>query len=104
MQNTDKYPVSFEVEYPEKSSRLLAFLALLFFFPKMIILIPHLIILWFLGILTFFVGLIGFLAVLFVGKYPKPLFDLMVGIFRWQMRVSAYMYSLTDKYPPFSLE
>lgn len=104
IQNKAEYPVSFEVKYPERSSRLLAFCALLFFIPKFIILIPHLIILWFLGMISFFVSLVGFLAVLFTARYPRSLFDLLVGIFRWQMRVNSYMYSLTDKYPPFSLE
>jgi len=98
------YPVSFEVKYPEKSSRLLALFALMFFIPKTILLIPHLIILWFLGIVSFFIGMAGFLVILFIGRYPRTLFDILVGIFRWQMRVSAWMYSLTDKYPPFSFE
>ena len=103
-QNKEGYPVIFEVKYPERSSRILALFALLFYVPKIIMLIPHFIVLWFLGILSFFISVVGFLAILFIGKYPRSLFNLLVGILRWQMRVNAWMYSLTDKYPPFSLE
>jgi len=103
-QQKREYPVIFEVDYPERSSRLLALCALLFYIPKFIILVPHLIMLWFLGIIAFFISTVGFLVVLFVGKYPKSLFYFLVGILRWQARVNAWLYSLTDKYPPFSLE
>lgn len=98
------YPVKFEVSYPERSSRLLAVLGILWFFPKAILLIPHGIILWFLGIASFVAVWFSYWAVLFTGRYPKSFFDFIVGVMRWQNRTGSWMYGLTDKYPPFKLE
>jgi hypothetical protein len=41
--------------------------------------------------------------VLFTGQYPGWGFSLTAGTLRWTMRVYAYVYGLTDQYPPFSL-
>src|SRR5664279_4730708 len=73
---------------------------------KWLLLIPHFIILYFLTIAAGVVTVIAFFSILFTGKYPKSLFDFVVGVFRWNWRVSFYGYSLlgTDKYPPFTLE
>ena len=46
--------------------------------------------------------LIAWFAILFTGKYPRGMFDFVVGLFRWQMRVNAYLLLLTDAYPPFN--
>ncbi|MBI3953233.1 MAG: DUF4389 domain-containing protein, partial [Chloroflexi bacterium] len=43
-----------------------------------------------------------FFAILFTGRYPKGLFDLVVGYYRWQLRVNVYMGLMRDEYPPFS--
>lgn len=102
--NQEKYPVDIIIPYPEKSSRLLALLSLLFLIPKVIILIPHLFVLWVLGILAGLAWIIGQFAVLFTGKYPKSFFDFIVGFSRWQVRLNAYLMGLTDKYPPFTLQ
>ncbi|MBI3337534.1 MAG: DUF4389 domain-containing protein [Candidatus Staskawiczbacteria bacterium] len=99
----EEYLVKFEVKYPEKSSRILAFLGIFWFFPKIILLIPHLIVFWFLGIASSIMVWFGFWVVVFTGKYPKYFFNFIVGVLRWQNRVSVWMYGLTDKYPPFSL-
>ncbi len=53
-----------------------------------------------LGVLAFVAGL----SLLFTGKYPRPLFDLIVGLNRWIYRVVAYAALMTDTYPPFRLD
>lgn len=99
-----KNPVQVIINVPEKSSRLLAVLTLLFMLPKLILLIPHLIVLWVLGIAMFAVAVFGQIVVLFTGKYPAQMHNFVVGVFRWRMRVNAYAFGLRDEYPPFTLE
>jgi len=67
--------------------------------------IPHIIVLFFLYIANWIVVIIAWFAILFTGNYPKSLFDFVVGVLRWSLRVSAYAFILTtDEYPPFTLE
>ena len=42
-------------------------------------------------------------STIFTGRYPRGLFDYVVGVTRWGLRVSAYFLMMVDKYPPFSL-
>lgn len=90
------YPARLEVEYPPKLSRLLIFV-------KGILAIPHWIVLMFLAIGVVFVWIASWWVVLFTGRYPEGMFNFMVGVMRWGIRVSAYQLLVTDKYPPFSL-
>ncbi len=90
----------FQLEQPEKLSR--GWLLLRIFFGYFYVLIPHGFCLWFYGIAVAFVTFIAFWCVLFTGKYPKGMFDFVVGYYRWSSRVSVYMTFLTDTYPPFS--
>lgn len=92
---------SIELEYPEKSSR--GSLLLRTFFGFIYVLIPHGFCLFFLSIGAIFVKMIAFWVVLFTGNYPKGMHDYMVGVERWGLRVNAYLFNLTDTYPPFSL-
>ena len=96
------YPVRFEVDYPESSSKLLALLGVIFL-GKIILLIPHIGILMVLSILSFIAYYIGYWAVLITGSYPRGLFDFVAGVQRWSTRTDSWINGLTDRYPPFSL-
>jgi Domain of unknown function (DUF4389) len=92
------YPVHFDVEYREDLSRWLIFV-------KWLLVLPHLIVLVFLGIAAYVAVIIAFFAILFTGRYPRGLFDFVIGTHRWFVRVNAYAnWLMTDRYPPFSLK
>jgi hypothetical protein len=91
-----EYPVRFDVEYPEK-------LSCLFIFVKWLLAIPHLVILVLLHVVGLVVYVIAWFAILFTGRFPRSLFDFLVGIGRWSVRVNTYIYLMRDEYPPFSL-
>jgi hypothetical protein len=91
-----RYPVTYEVDYPERLSRWLVFVKWLF-------VIPNLIVLMVLVLAYEITLLIAWFAILFTGRYPHALFRFGVGVMRWNLRASAYMYLLRDEYPPFSL-
>ncbi len=71
---------------------------------RWLLVIPQYIVLIFLGIAAGFAWLIAFFAVLFTGRWPEGLRQFVVGFVRWETRVTAYAYLLTDEYPPFSLD
>ena len=97
-------PIKIEIPAPEKSSRALALGTLLFMIPKAIMALPHLIALYVLGIVGFIVAFAAQVVVLFTGQYPVSMHRFVVGVFRWQTRVHAYMIGLRDEYPPFELD
>lgn len=93
-----QYPVSLEVEYDENLSRWLIFV-------KWLLAIPHIIVLAFVLLAAYVVMFIAFFAILFTGRYPRGMFDFVVGSARWTIRVQAYaQWLMTDRYPPFSLK
>jgi hypothetical protein len=104
---TDEYPstedeqtVHLEIDYPDAKQDLNRWLPLV----KWFLAIPHFIVLFFLVIAAFFSVVIAWFAILFTGRYPRGLFDYLVGVSRWALRVEAYAVLLvTDRYPPFSL-
>ena len=104
---TDRYPstveeqsIHLDLDYPDVEKQLNRWLPLV----KWFLVIPHLIVLFFLFIGAAFAVVIAWFAILFTGRYPRGLFDYVVGVGRWALRVSAYAtLLLTDRYPPFSL-
>jgi hypothetical protein len=94
---TQSYPLRFDVEYPERLSRLLIFF-------KGLLAIPHLLVLYALSEVVSIMTMIAWFAILFTGRYPKGLFDFVVGVSRWSQNVAAYVLFLRDEYPPFSME
>jgi len=111
------YPATLDVAYPGEQSRLTAFARLVLAVPQLLIIgvfvgggaywLGHI------GSWQFtspWSGLIGLLvlvaavALLFTGRYPRGLFDLIVGLNRWVLRVVAYAALMTDEYPPFRFD
>ena len=105
---TDRYPstveeqsVHLEVNYPDAEKELNRWMPLV----KWLLALPHYIILGFLAVGAMFAVLIAWFAILFTGRYPRSLFNYVVGVGRWGLRLSAYVTLLvTDRYPPFSLQ
>src|SRR5512132_424150 len=103
----DRYPstdeaqsLRLDIPYPDVRTELSRWLPLV----KWLLAIPHYIVLVFLGIAAFVCIVISWFAILFTGRFPRGLFDFVVGVGRWAVRVEAYAFLLmTDRYPPFSL-
>jgi hypothetical protein len=115
--DVEDYPARLEVRHPERLSRWLPLV-------KWLLAIPHLV------LVGIFVGGSGFLAwessnwvwrtggpglikllvlvaaviLLFTGTYPRGIFDFVLGLNRWALRVAAYVGLMTDRYPPFRLD
>jgi len=104
----DRYPstdeaqsLRLDIAYPDVPTDLNRWLPLV----KWLLAIPHYIVLFFLWIGAVVCIVIAWFAILFTGRYPRGLFDFVVGVGRWTARVSGYAFLLvTDRYPPFSLE
>jgi Domain of unknown function (DUF4389) len=103
----DRYPstdehqaVALDFPYPDARQELNRWLPLV----KWLLAIPHYILLVFLSIAAFVAVVIAWFAILFTGRYPRGLFDFVLGVGRWANRVVAYAFVLvTDQYPPFRL-
>jgi hypothetical protein len=113
------YPATLDVVYPDELSRGLVLVK------WWLLAIPHYLVLAFLvgggsgwwwvdgwrsggglwsGGLVALLVLIAAVVLLFTGRYPRPLFDLIIGLNRWVFRVIAYASLMTDSYPPFRLD
>jgi hypothetical protein len=116
------YPARLDVAYPERLSRGLIFV-------KWLLAIPHLLVLalfvggglwlgtrggkaddgWDNGSsagvsLVGLLVLIAAIVLLFTSRYPRPIYDFVLGMDRWALRVGAYVALMTDRYPPFRLD
>ena len=104
---TDLYPstveeqsVHLEIDYPDVEQDLNRWMPLV----KWFLAIPHYIVLIVLLLIAVVAIVIAWFAILITGSYPRPLFNYVVGVGRWSLRVQAYAFLLvTDRYPPFSL-
>ena len=105
---TDRYPstedaqaVHLDVVYPNVKRDLNRWLPLV----KWFLAIPHYFALAVLGLVAVVVTVIAWFSILFTGRYPRDMFEFVVGVGRWAMRVNAYAFLLaTDTYPPFTLK
>lgn len=103
----DSYPstdepqaVALDFPYPDAKQELNRWLPLV----KWLLAIPHYIVLFFLWIAAIVLVIIAWFAILFTGRYPRGLFDFVLGVLRWGNRVTGYAFVLvTDQYPPFRL-
>lgn len=105
---TDKYPstvdkqsVHLDINYPNVKKDLNRWLPLV----KWFLAIPHYVVLLPLVLAAIGATILSWFFILFTGKQPRSLFDFVVGVGRWGVRLDAYAFMLTtDKYPPFSLK
>ena len=97
-----EYPVDVRADYPERSSRLWAVLTI--FWIKFLAIIPHVIVLIFLSIAQWVVAFVAQFVVAFKGEYPPGMHEFVTGVLRWQTRVAAFVLSVNDRYPPFTLK
>ena len=105
---TDRYPstvdeqsVHLEIEYPDVQRDLNRWLPLV----KWLLAFPHYVVLGLLGVGAVLAIVASWFAILVTGRSPQALFDYVVGVGRWSVRVNAYAFLLvTDRYPPFSLK
>jgi Domain of unknown function (DUF4389) len=103
----DRYPstdeqqsVALDFPYPDAQRELRRGLPLV----KWLLAIPHYVLLFFLYIASVLVVVAAWFVILFTGRFPRALFDYLVGVERWTNRVIGYAFVLvTDRYPPFTL-
>jgi hypothetical protein len=111
-----EYAATLDVEYPETLSRGLVLVK------WWLLAIPHYVVVGFFvgggwaawqsdgagagyrGGLIFLLVLFASVALLFTGRYPGGIYDFVVGMNRWGLRVAAYAALMTDRYPPFRLD
>lgn len=122
LQDVPDYPAHLEIDYPEHLSRGLVLVK------WWLLAIPHYLVIGFflsggvyvvteaaayqeqpepsawgsglIGLLVFIAGIV----LLFTGRYPRSIFDLVLGLNRWVLRVTAYAGLMADRYPPFRLD
>jgi hypothetical protein len=104
----DEYPstdeeqaVHITIPYPDAKRDLNRWLPLV----KWLLALPHYIVLAFLSVAAVLAVIVAWFAILFTGRYPRVLFDFVVDVLRWWLRVAAYAFLLTtDSYPALTME
>jgi hypothetical protein len=94
--------MNFNIAHAQSLSR--GELLLRSFFGWIYIYLPHSFILLFMGLWGTILGFISFWIILFTGRYPQSFFEFQVGLMRWQARVNARYFNLTDGYPAFGID
>ncbi|HEX9335975.1 MAG TPA: DUF4389 domain-containing protein, partial [Pseudonocardiaceae bacterium] len=97
MTTTTAYPVRVRASMDEPLSRWL-------WLVKWLLAIPHYVVLVFLWLAFAVLSVVAFVAILVTGRYPRGIYDLVLGMDRWALRVAAYAGLMTDQYPPFRLD
>lgn len=105
---TDVYPstddpqgVHLDIHYPDPSEELSRWMP----YVKWFLAIPHYIVLFFLNIGSSMAIILAWFSILFTGRYPKKLFNFVVEVYNWNLRVIAYAFLfITDNYPKFSFD
>lgn len=114
------YPAHLDVAYPERLSRGLVLVK------WWLLALPHYVVVavfvggglwlgtrgdggryddgWAAGGLVGLLVLVAAVVLLFTGRYPRGLYDFVLGMDRWVVRVAAYAALMTDRYPPFRLD
>lgn len=95
----DEQAVHLDIAYPDAERSLNRWLPLV----KWLLAIPHYIVLLLLSLALLVIVILVWFAILFTGRYPRDMFDFVVGVMRWYNRVTGYAFIMTtDRYPPFS--
>jgi hypothetical protein len=89
------------IERPESSSRFFAIL-IIGGLVRFLLLVPHFVVLYILSLAVAICQLVIWGWVLFGGQYPDWAWTLVGGTLTWNTRVYAYIFGLTDRYPPFA--
>jgi hypothetical protein len=94
LEDDPNYPVRLAIEYPEQIARWRPLLHWLLVFPAAVGA-------WVLGAVAGFAQFIAWFAIVFTKRYPRGLFEVVTAHLRWNARVGAYYYFMTEQYPPF---
>ncbi len=90
------FPLTYNIEHQGEYNRWLPLV-------KWLLVIPNAFVFIFVALAAVFAWIGSFFVVLFTARYPRGIFDFLVGVGRWGARLGAYVCLLTDKYPPFSI-
>ena len=91
-----------EIKHQESYSR--GELLLRTIFGAIYIVLPHIFLLIFVSIWGAILSFVSFWIILFTGRYPQSFFEFQEKLYRWNLRVSARMYNLSDGYPAFGID